>query len=109
MCKKILGISDEVTTCEACGKTNLKRTVVLQLAEGTVHYGSDCAAKAFYGTKKASDKKAIDTLADACSLARKWIEKGYDLETVAKGIWNKFGFLTSVKGDSLKIGDNGIV
>ncbi len=44
----VLGISDSRTTCDCCGKTNLKRTVALQqLADGsTVYYGTQCAADA---------------------------------------------------------------
>lgn len=43
---RVLGINDEVTTCECCGKSNLKCTVVLTNGEGEVHYGRDCAARA---------------------------------------------------------------
>lgn len=43
---KIIGINDEVTTCECCGKSNLKCTVVLTNGEGEFHYGRDCAARA---------------------------------------------------------------
>lgn len=43
---RILGINDDVTTCECCGKSNLKCTVVLTNGEGEVHFGRDCAAKA---------------------------------------------------------------
>jgi hypothetical protein len=48
---KLIGISDE-TTCECCGKENLKLTVVLDRldAEGNgmefVKFGRDCAARA---------------------------------------------------------------
>lgn len=44
----IQGISDEVTTCDCCGKSNLKRTVCLQPADGTgaVYFGVNCAAQA---------------------------------------------------------------
>jgi hypothetical protein len=59
---RILGISDDVTTCECCGKSNLKCTVVLTNGEGEVHYGRDCAARAtapriggrVYGQKSAA-------------------------------------------------------
>jgi len=43
---KVLGKSDEVTTCECCGKANLKLTVILTNGEGEVRYGRDCAARA---------------------------------------------------------------
>ncbi len=42
---KLLGISDR-TECDACGKTNLRLTIVLESESGeVVHYGSDCAAR----------------------------------------------------------------
>jgi len=41
-----LGITDEVTTCECCGKSNLKRTVALDNGGGVVYYGTSCAARA---------------------------------------------------------------
>ena len=47
---KLLGINDEVTTCECCGKPNLKCTVVLGTDGGEVRYGRDCAARALAGT-----------------------------------------------------------
>jgi hypothetical protein len=40
----ILGISDEVETCEHCGRTNLKRTVCLTNGEGEMYVGTTCAA-----------------------------------------------------------------
>ncbi len=43
----ILGISEEVTTCDCCGRSHLKRTVALKTDGGVVHYGCDCAAKAY--------------------------------------------------------------
>jgi hypothetical protein len=46
---KIIGINDDVTTCECCGRSNLKCTVVLSNGESEVHYGRDCAAKALAG------------------------------------------------------------
>lgn len=43
-----LGTTDEVTTCDCCGKTNLKNTVAIRdLDEGEVlHFGVTCAARA---------------------------------------------------------------
>lgn len=43
----ILGISDEVTTCECCGKSGMKRTVVISCGDGMKFYGTSCASKAF--------------------------------------------------------------
>lgn len=42
---KILGINDDVTTCECCGRAGLKKTVVLDMDGSQVHYGTQCAAK----------------------------------------------------------------
>lgn len=43
---KILGITDERTTCECCGKEGLKRTVAIEFASEIKYYGTTCAAKA---------------------------------------------------------------
>ena len=45
---KILGIGDDVTTCECCGKSNLKATVALKALDSgkVVRYGRTCAAVA---------------------------------------------------------------
>jgi hypothetical protein len=49
---RVQGITDDCTTCECCGRANLKRTVLLvELdADGndadSVYYGVDCAARA---------------------------------------------------------------
>lgn len=41
----VLGISDEVTTCDCCGKTGLKRTVAMTNDGDTVLFlGCTCAA-----------------------------------------------------------------
>jgi hypothetical protein len=43
---KVLGITDEKTECECCGRTDLKRTVVVGTGEGDVRYlGTECASK----------------------------------------------------------------
>ncbi len=43
---KFLGITDEINTCDCCGRTNLKSTVVFETDDGDiVHYGSTCAGR----------------------------------------------------------------
>jgi hypothetical protein len=101
---KILGINDEVTTCECCGKTNLKKTVVLGTETGELRYGTSCAARALLGNDKQSSQKIITTQASAVSLAQKWLKAGHTAEVVAKGIWNRFGYLTEAKGGMVLIG-----
>lgn len=57
-----LGITDEITVCDCCGKSNLKSTVVFDVAGDIVHYGSTCAAR-HTGRKLTiwvSEKKAKD-------------------------------------------------
>jgi hypothetical protein len=43
---KVLGTTDETSICECCGKTNLKKVVVLDIEGEVVRFGCDCAAKA---------------------------------------------------------------
>lgn len=56
------GITDDVTTCEHCGRTGLKHTVMLEIldadgnGDGIMHYGSDCAAK-MLGTASAAIRR----------------------------------------------------
>lgn len=43
---RALGTDDAVTTCDCCGKANLKFTVVIELDDGEiVHYGCVCASR----------------------------------------------------------------
>ncbi|TKG67040.1 hypothetical protein [Prauserella endophytica] len=83
-----LGITDECVTCEACGKPNLRSTVVLGIldtdgnVEGTVYYGSSCAARAL-GARSSRDVLARARAAHrktvaAADLARDFFTR-YDL------------------------------
>lgn len=41
-----LFITDEVNTCDCCGRTELKATVAMQLSDGGIlYYGRTCAAR----------------------------------------------------------------
>ena len=43
---KALYITDEIDTCNCCGRTGLKATVAMQLSDGGIlHYGRTCAAR----------------------------------------------------------------
>lgn len=72
---KIMGINDDVTTCEKCGRTDLKRTVVLQADDGGImHYGTECAATATGRTEsrlKTAAERAENARPDRMSDARK--------------------------------------
>jgi hypothetical protein len=43
--KKILGYTDEVTTCDCCGKVDLKGTYAIDFEGAVSYYGSICAFK----------------------------------------------------------------
>lgn len=82
----LLAINDETTVCECCGKTDLKRVAVLQMADGSiVRYGRDCAAKAL-GKKIAKD---IDFLVEITAYVTKYASA--KPENMERAIWNKFG------------------
>lgn len=57
----ILGTDDTITTCECCGKTNLKHTVAVEISGVIHHYGSVCATK--HTGVKNINKAIIDTRA----------------------------------------------
>jgi hypothetical protein len=43
---RALGTDDSVTTCDCCGRSNLKFTVAIELDNGdVVHYGQVCASR----------------------------------------------------------------
>lgn len=42
---KILGVDDSVNSCECCGKSNLKSTVIVEIDGSVFHYGSVCATR----------------------------------------------------------------
>lgn len=43
---RALGTDDSITTCDCCGKSNLKFTVTIELDDGEhVHYGQVCARR----------------------------------------------------------------
>lgn len=82
MCYRILGISDDHTTCEHCGKAGLKCTVALELLDSDgngdgniVRFGRDCAARAMRGNNKPSDVKSIEDTARGIEYARKWLHR----------------------------------
>lgn len=95
---KVLEINSETSVCECCGKSNLKRVVVIEKDNGEiVRYGTDCAAKAMLVKK--SDTAA---LVDLQLYVKKWASK-YSLEVVANGIWNKRGFNARVNEGAIEV------
>jgi len=96
----LLAVTDETSTCECCGKTNLKRVAVLQLADGSVvRYGRDCAARKLGKVVgKAIDAKVEEqnTLTTIKSLIAKWAGK-YSEAQIANHIHVKYGVVLTVK------------
>jgi len=100
---KFLGVTDEITTCERCGKNNLKRTVAIETETGdVVYYGCDCAARALMPTVKGVNTRDINKIADIMAYAEKWL-KVYSLDIVCNGISNRYGYSVEVKGDCIRM------
>lgn len=87
-----LGMCDDRTTCEQCGKPNLKRVVALGTADGeTVFFGTDCAGRALLGSKSASNTKIVAHSAMAEAYARK-VLASHGAKVAAQATWNRFGY-----------------
>lgn len=55
---KVLGFSDEITTCDCCGKRNLRGTFAIETGAGEIlRYGSVCVNKV-YGKKRGEQIKS---------------------------------------------------
>lgn len=103
---KILGINDEVTTCECCGRTNLKRTVILESETiGIVRYGTDCAAAAVYGKKSAKNRDQMDRVARGVAYAKKWI----GIHGTTPAVLNKIADAISVHFCWVRVIPNGLL
>ena len=73
---RVLGITDDRTDCECCGKTNLKRTVALEFENAGVRYfGVDCAAMAVHGRKTKANAKKVVAAADAYKRDQDYLDK----------------------------------
>jgi hypothetical protein len=99
---KILGISNEVTTCECCGKKNLKKTIILSNEFGEKYYGINCAAIAKFGDKKAATAKSVTVIGQAMEMAKKWLNDGHKPVMVAQNIYKKFGFRCGAKNNQVE-------
>lgn len=71
---KFLGTTDEVDTCDCCGRKGLKSTVALSINDGeAVYYGVTCAAHALKRSPKevlSESHKADRARAEAERIAR---------------------------------------
>lgn len=88
---EVKGITDEVTTCDCCGKKNLKSAVILANEAGEiVYFGSDCAAAALTGrAKNRKDGEMIKGRATAISTYYKLVAAGKTAEQAAKYVGQK--------------------
>lgn len=96
---KVLGITDERTECDCCGKVNLKCTVAIESTDadgnGTgsiVYFGRDCASRAIYGNNKSGNVAAVESLGKAIEYARKWLRhtEKHTAKVVANAIRVRF-------------------
>lgn len=96
----LLSITDEVTTCDCCGKTNLKRVAVLQLADGSiVHYGRDCAARKLgksFGKSIDAKVSEMETFAKIREYIARF-EGKYTPAQICNGIAGRFGYMLQFK------------
>ena len=54
---KIIGFTDSQTTCECCGKSELKGTYCIEINDEEFYYGSSCAKKTYrWGNKEFKTK-----------------------------------------------------
>lgn len=72
-----IAVCDDVTTCECCGKENLKCTVLL--SDGTYN-GRTCAALILRGSKKPADVTVV------VKAAEKEMQRVRDIETAKMSI-----------------------
>lgn len=95
---RMLGKTDATTTCECCGKMNLKLTVALEPLDGGEirYFGTTCAALAMLpkgASRKAATKagKAIARDAQIIDRINRWLAAGHDPKRVARGVSATFG------------------
>lgn len=96
---RVIGSTNDITTCEYCGRDELKGTVVLAIldadgnTEGTVYFGTGCAATAGRRTVKEirEDVKAADRARHEAKMAE--IEESSRKFRAARDEWltTKFG------------------
>lgn len=67
---KILGIDDSITSCDCCGKSGLKFTVIVERAGEVSNYGRVCATK-HTGLAYTQIKQNIERAREAISTAAK--------------------------------------
>ena len=88
---KLLGSGDEQTTCDCCGKQNLKLTVALEIDGAVVRFGRDCAGRALLGSKSAKNSSIVENRSRAVNLAKRLFGTMEDVK-VSDAVGARFGF-----------------
>jgi hypothetical protein len=100
---KILGVTDTVTTCECCGKSNLKHTVAFETDDmGVRHYGSSCIAKIYGKIAGRNAKNSVDMYTKIGSFIT--ARTHWNATQLIDGIWNKFGLVMKLKNGVISQG-----
>lgn len=105
---KLVGITDEITVCDCCGRSNLKCTVELENEGGDIlHYGRDCAGKALYGRKSAKNTSVTEDRArmvqrcrDILPTVLEAIKAGADMAAVKRVVDPRFSVSFGVYNDT---------
>lgn len=107
----LLAVTDDSHTCECCGKTNLKRVAVLQLADGSVvRYGRDCAARKLgkpMGKKIDTKIEEMNTMETIKGLIAKWSGKFPEAQII-NHIHVKYGVILEFKNGQYMNGKEAI-
>lgn len=80
---KILGMSNE-DTCGCCGKSNLKRTVRVEVNGEEQHWGVVCASYVRSGVKNTTDEKSLISYAKFADQARSILAAGGTIADVSR-------------------------
>jgi hypothetical protein len=88
---KILGVDDSITSCDCCGKSNLKKTVALDAEGEIVYYGVNCAARALGFTDKTYSTRNASELVTRFNAREKLRQEKARLVAIADDYANKSG------------------
>lgn len=87
---RILGINDEQTVCDCCGKKNLKRTVIIDKGEGEiVRYGTTCASKVFHCHEQSIKEVGIG-MEKVKNLMAEWLDRKIPLWKISNFLQVKY-------------------
>lgn len=90
----LIEVNSETSTCECCGRTDLKRVAVLRLTNGSVvRYGCDCAGRTLGKGVAKSIKAEVarqQRFAEAVAYIEKWENEGRDSSKIANVVNVKY-------------------